>query len=152
MRWRVCARLTMAESGRTAHKIAVSRRALLSAGAVILGSRSAKAQKPERTYRLGFVVQRPRHEFNALFNELSRLGFAEGRNLVVDARGFDRLTNGLNRLPPKLPGHSPTRSFAAARRRPLPGAGPRRRSRSWQSPTISCATGSSPRLPDRPAI
>jgi len=111
VRRRVCARLTMAESGRTAHKIAVSRRALLSAGAVILGSRSAKAQTPERTYRLGFVVQRPRHEFNALFNELSRLGFAEGRNLVVDARGFDLTHERLEPVAAEIAGAQPDAIF-----------------------------------------
>jgi putative tryptophan/tyrosine transport system substrate-binding protein len=81
----------MAESGRIARQGVVSRRALLNVGAVIFGLRAARAQapKPERIYRLGLVVQRPRGEFTALFNELSRLGFAEGRTLVVDPRGFE---------------------------------------------------------------
>jgi NitT/TauT family transport system substrate-binding protein len=50
----------------------------------------AVAQEPGRTYRLGSLHLSPRdapHHI-AFFDELRRLGFIEGQNLAVDARGY----------------------------------------------------------------
>jgi putative tryptophan/tyrosine transport system substrate-binding protein len=48
------------------------------------------AQEPGRTYRLGGLTPSPRDgpHYNALFNELRRLGIVEGQNLTVDWRGY----------------------------------------------------------------
>jgi len=50
----------------------------------------AQGQEPGRVYHLGALLSSPRDapHYVALFNELRRLGFIEGRNLVVDAAGF----------------------------------------------------------------
>ena len=51
---------------------------------------AARAQEPGRIYRLGCLTASPRDapHFLALFDELQRLGFIDGQNLVVDAAGF----------------------------------------------------------------
>ena len=51
---------------------------------------AARGQEPGRTYRLGCLFASPRDapHYVAMFDELRRLGFIEGRNLVVDAAGF----------------------------------------------------------------
>jgi putative ABC transport system substrate-binding protein len=50
----------------------------------------ARAQEAGRTYRIGVLTRSPRMGVNyvAFFDELRRLGFVEGQNLTVDARGF----------------------------------------------------------------
>jgi putative tryptophan/tyrosine transport system substrate-binding protein len=50
----------------------------------------ARAQEPGRIYRLGCLLPTPRDasHYLALFDELQRLGFIDGQNLVVDAAGF----------------------------------------------------------------
>src|SRR5262245_3870720 len=50
----------------------------------------ARAQEPGRIYRLGCLLASPRDasHYLALFDELQRLGFIDGQNLVVDAAGF----------------------------------------------------------------
>src|SRR5262245_59407809 len=50
----------------------------------------ARAQEPGRIYRLGCLHASPRDapHYVALFNELGRLGFIEGQNLVIDPAGF----------------------------------------------------------------
>src|SRR5215471_19413562 len=50
----------------------------------------AEGQEPGRIYRLGALLssQRDAPHYVALFDELRRLGFIEGKNLVVDAVGF----------------------------------------------------------------
>ena len=50
----------------------------------------ARAQEPGRIYRLGCLLASPRDASHhlALFDELQRLGFIDGQNLVVDAAGF----------------------------------------------------------------
>src|SRR5262249_30663318 len=50
----------------------------------------AEGQEPGRIYHLGALLSSPRDapHYVALFDELRRLGFIEGRNLVVDAAGF----------------------------------------------------------------
>jgi putative ABC transport system substrate-binding protein len=51
---------------------------------------AARAQEPGRIYRVGGLHSSPRdapHHL-ALFDELRRLGFIDGQNLVVDAAGY----------------------------------------------------------------
>jgi putative tryptophan/tyrosine transport system substrate-binding protein len=59
-------------------------------GAVALAPLAAWAQEFKRTYRIGVITRSPRMAINyvAFFDELQRLGFVEGQNLIVDARGF----------------------------------------------------------------
>ena len=50
----------------------------------------ARGQEPGRIYRLGALFTSPRDapHYVALFDELRRLGFIEGKNLMIDAAGF----------------------------------------------------------------
>ena len=50
-----------------------------------------RAQEARRVYRLGVLHQLPRTapQFAQLLDGLRREGFIEGRNLVIDSRGFD---------------------------------------------------------------
>jgi putative ABC transport system substrate-binding protein len=59
-------------------------------GAALLLPHAAWAQDPGRIYRLGCLFSSPRDAsfLVALFDELRRLGFVEGQNLMVDPRGF----------------------------------------------------------------
>jgi putative tryptophan/tyrosine transport system substrate-binding protein len=63
---------------------------LLGAGAAAAWPLAARGQEPGRTYRLGCLLASPRDASHhvALFDELRRLGFIEGQNLVVDAAGY----------------------------------------------------------------
>jgi putative tryptophan/tyrosine transport system substrate-binding protein len=59
-------------------------------GAAAAWPLAARAQEPGRIYRLGCLHASPRdapHHL-ALFEELRRLGFIDGQNLVVDAAGY----------------------------------------------------------------
>src|SRR5215813_4753193 len=51
---------------------------------------AASSQETRRVYRLGVLHQLPRTapQFAQLFDGLRREGFIEGRNLVIDPRGF----------------------------------------------------------------
>jgi putative tryptophan/tyrosine transport system substrate-binding protein len=51
---------------------------------------AARGQEPGRIYRLGALFASPRDAPHsvALFDELRRLGFIEGSNLVIDAAGY----------------------------------------------------------------
>jgi putative ABC transport system substrate-binding protein len=51
---------------------------------------AARAQEVGRTYRLGVLVLSPRSAawHVALFDELRRLGFIEGQNILVDEHGY----------------------------------------------------------------
>jgi len=51
---------------------------------------AALGQEPGRMYRLGCLLASPRDapHYVALFDELRRLGFVEGGNLMIDAAGF----------------------------------------------------------------
>jgi putative ABC transport system substrate-binding protein len=60
-----------------------------------MGAPAAWGQHAGRIYRLGFVVQPPHRQFEALFDELTRRGFIEGENLLVDPRGFGLAVNEL---------------------------------------------------------
>jgi len=55
-------------------------------GAALARPFAALAQEPGRTYRVGGLTIGPRSTpyFDAMFNELRRLGFIEGQNLTVD--------------------------------------------------------------------
>src|SRR5499433_1952519 len=61
----------------------------------------ARGQEPGRIYRLGCLFTSPRDapHYLALFDELRRLGFIEGQNLVIDAAGFSL-------LPERMEGHA----------------------------------------------
>jgi putative ABC transport system substrate-binding protein len=68
----------------------------LGSAAALIGPVRAHAIQAGRTYRLGVVVQPPRELFPALFDELVRGGLVEGRNVVIDPRGFDIPVEELN--------------------------------------------------------
>jgi ABC-type uncharacterized transport system substrate-binding protein len=57
---------------------------------VVLAPVALSAQEARRSYRIGVMTRSPRMAVNyvAFFDELRRLGFIEGQNLFVDARGF----------------------------------------------------------------
>jgi putative tryptophan/tyrosine transport system substrate-binding protein len=60
---------------------------------VAAGTKPALAQAPNRVYRLGHITNSPVSEANSrkiILPELAKLGFAEGRNLVFDARVGER--------------------------------------------------------------
>ena len=62
----------------------------LVAGAIAIRPFAALAQEPGRTYRLGGVSSSPRDApfIVAVFDELHRLGFIEGKNLTIDWRSY----------------------------------------------------------------
>jgi putative ABC transport system substrate-binding protein len=64
--------------------------ALLVGGAAPAWPLAVSAQEPGRTYRLGGLSPSPRHspQLVAFFDELRRLGFIEGQNLIIDGRGY----------------------------------------------------------------
>ena len=64
---------------------------LLGGAAAAVWPLAARAQEPGRVHRLGVLHQLPRTapQFAQLFDGLRREGFIEGRNLVIDSRGFD---------------------------------------------------------------
>lgn len=66
-------------------------------GAVLFAPRIVLAQDAGRTRRLGILSANPREvqQITAFFDELSRLGFFEGRNLLVDFRHFARRSDDL---------------------------------------------------------
>jgi putative ABC transport system substrate-binding protein len=65
-----------------------SRRQLIGGGLLLVGGAAGWAQESGRLYRLAILVQPPRPQFDALFDELGHRGFTEGQNLIVDPRGF----------------------------------------------------------------
>jgi putative ABC transport system substrate-binding protein len=51
----------------------------------------ARAQASNRTWRMGFIARGPESFYDALFEGLRQLGYAEGQNLIVERRfGGDR--------------------------------------------------------------
>jgi putative ABC transport system substrate-binding protein len=73
--------------------VTIGRRELLAAvgGAAIAWPLAARAQRGAgRTYRLGVLHnQGPQSpQFPPFYDELRRLGFVEGQNLIVDSRGY----------------------------------------------------------------
>ena len=63
---------------------------VLLGGAFLASPLQAHGQQPGRTYRIGGLQSSPRDapQIIALFDELRRLGFIEGQNLIIDPRGF----------------------------------------------------------------
>src|SRR5215467_13539194 len=63
---------------------------LLGGAAVAAWPLVARAQQTGRTYRLGVLHnQGPQSpQFPPFHDELRRLGFVEGQNLIVDSRGY----------------------------------------------------------------
>jgi len=63
---------------------------LIAGGAGTLLPMLVWAQEAGRTYHIGVITRSPRMAVNyvAFFDGLRRLGFVEGQNLAVDARGF----------------------------------------------------------------
>ena len=59
--------------------------ALLSGGAVALPLRTF-AQQSGKTWRMGFIAQGYERFYDALFEGLRELGYAEGKNLVIERR------------------------------------------------------------------
>src|SRR5687767_2824067 len=66
------------------------RRALVALIALVAGAGAASAQTGERVWRLGFLspsfADSPVNSRRSAVAELGRLGFVEGRNLLVEAR------------------------------------------------------------------
>ena len=58
-------------------------------GTILAWPRELPAQEPGRTYHIGDLLNSPRDEpfYIALYDELGRLGFVEGRNLQIDGQG-----------------------------------------------------------------
>src|SRR5262245_25249815 len=59
-------------------------------GAAATWPLATAAQESGRTYRLGGLSPSPRDasHYVAFFDELGRLGFIEGQNLMIDGRGY----------------------------------------------------------------
>jgi len=59
-------------------------------GAALAWPLLARAQQPDRVYRLGSLFYGPRtsNVYAALFNGLRRYGFVEGQNLLADPNGY----------------------------------------------------------------
>jgi putative tryptophan/tyrosine transport system substrate-binding protein len=69
----------------------IDRRKLIAllGGATLVWPLELRAQQPGRIYRLGVLSRGPREPpFDALFDELRRQGFVEGKNLTIDPRSF----------------------------------------------------------------
>jgi putative ABC transport system substrate-binding protein len=71
------------------------REIIASIGAGLVLPAVARAQQPGQT-TLSFTNRRMA-PIVALIGELRALGFVEGRNLVIDPRGFDQTSNGMGR-------------------------------------------------------
>ena len=57
----------------------ISRRRVMLASVIAVFSGAVSAQEAKRVYRLGFVVQPPKSNFGAMFDELRKRGFIEGK-------------------------------------------------------------------------
>jgi putative ABC transport system substrate-binding protein len=70
----------------------MNRRTLIAlfGGASLALPLQVRAQQPGRTYRIGGLQSSPREapQIIALLDELRRLGFIEGQNLIIDPHGF----------------------------------------------------------------
>src|SRR5215213_8743271 len=65
--------------------IGMTRAVLIGSLSLVLCATLAKSQTPERVYRLG-VLSPGLSSYDTLRGQLAKLGFIEGRNLVVDVR------------------------------------------------------------------
>lgn len=57
-------------------------------GSALAWPLAARAQEPDRTYRIGFLTPASRESYGVLFDELHFNGFIEGQNLVVVVAAF----------------------------------------------------------------
>ena len=58
-------------------------------GGAVAWPLTVRAQQAGRTYRLGVLHNQPQSpQFPPFYDELRRLGFVEGQNLIVDSRGY----------------------------------------------------------------
>jgi len=57
-------------------------------GSALAWPLAARAQEPDRTYRIGFITPASRESYGVLFDELRLNGFIEGQNLVVVVAAF----------------------------------------------------------------
>jgi putative ABC transport system substrate-binding protein len=73
------------------------RQIIASIGAGLALPAAARAQQPGRTYRVAILsfTNRRVAPVVALIEELRALGFVEGKNLVIDPRGFDQIPSGM---------------------------------------------------------
>jgi putative tryptophan/tyrosine transport system substrate-binding protein len=64
---------------------------MIVSGAAVFAPPSGSAQETGRTYRLGVLTVGPRRQssHDIFFDELRRHGFVEGKNLIVDGRGYE---------------------------------------------------------------
>ena len=64
---------------------------MIVSGAAVFAPPSGFAQETGRTYRLGVLAVGPRRQsaHDNFFDELRRHGFVEGKNLIVDGRGYE---------------------------------------------------------------
>jgi putative ABC transport system substrate-binding protein len=58
----------------------------LVSGAMAAWPLGARAQEPGKIWRMGFIAQGYERFYDALFDGLRELGYAEGRNLIVERR------------------------------------------------------------------
>ena len=70
----------------------------MTAGALLAAPRFALAQQPGRTYRLGIIILRTEPYSVAFVQRLRELGFAEGRNLVIEFRWHEGRSESLPEL------------------------------------------------------
>jgi hypothetical protein len=116
-----------------------TRRTVLVAGAItVLGRGAARAQETRRTFRIGLFTSLPRQAPNwlAFFDELSKAGLVEGKNLIVDWRIWDARPEQYAALVADLVQSAPDVLLPAG----VPKVSRRRRrrrgrSRSWGPPT-----------------
>jgi putative ABC transport system substrate-binding protein len=70
----------------------IDRRKLIAllGGTILAWPLAARGQEPGRTYRIGTlqITSRDAPQHIALYDEVSRLGFAEGKNLQIDGQGY----------------------------------------------------------------
>ena len=80
------------------------------------------AQQPRRIYRLGILHNQGRQslQFPPFYDELRRLGFVEGENLLVDGRGYAVRTEGFLPWLPSWRWLRLTPLLQAAQRLPAP--------------------------------
>ena len=106
----------------------MKRRDFITLGSALFAPRIVFAQDASRTRRLGVLSANPREvqQITAFFDELNRLGFIEGSNLLVDFRRFARRSDelagiaaglGLHRFECARCGHRQRRLGTGARAR-----------------------------------
>src|SRR5215831_8926690 len=111
---------------RTLRKTALG--SILFAGAVLAVAVTVQAQQPKKIPRIGYLALRltttPSYRFDAFRQGLRQLGYAEGKDLVIEDRYADEKVDRLNELAAELvrlkvdvivtSGPAPTRAAKAA--------------------------------------